>query len=144
MFGLFSKNKKYIKEYEKQHNISIDSFIKKYIEEDINWYIVREAKPVETDNASLGVLMKEGLKHMSHCVCYSDEDYNKFVNAIITFYAKPYFVKVYRIIEKEKLNVREVDMKCAFFKALFKNNILSNEEIRDIIETYKKPDIIIN
>ena len=35
-------------------------------------------------------------------------------------------------------------MKCAFFKALFKNDNLSNEEIRDIIETYKKPDIIIN
>ena len=110
MFGLFSKNKKYIKEYEKRHNISIDSFKKKYIEEDINWYIVREEQPVETNNSSLGVLIKEGLKHLSHCVCYSDEDYIKYVNAIITFYAKAYFVKVYRIIEKEKLNVREVEM----------------------------------
>lgn len=141
MFGFFSKSKKYIKEYEEEHNITFSSQYKKLIEQDINWYIVKEDQPKETNN--FGSLIREGFKQTTHCVCYTDEDYDNYARAILIFYAR-YVVKTYKKIEQDNLKINEVDMKCRFFKAIFNDPNLTEKDIETILELSKKPDIIIN
>jgi len=139
MFGLNSKSKKYVKEYEKAHNITLSKEIKKFIEEDVKSIIIREEKPADAPK-NTGASLLQGFKMFSHCVCYTDEDYDKYVNAVIIFYAR-YATKVYKMIEAEGIKVSQVNMRCSFFKAIVESPDLTDEEITDIIGAFKKPDI---